>query len=798
MKKFILSVSVIFAIFANSVFAYAGTIYIPSASSSQYLPTVKVIAYALSYDGSLIAEGYGSGTLIDSKGTIATNAHVVRSAYDPTLPADAFQVCLTRSNAPDSPICEFVASLVSMHEVSDIALLRMDSIDARGNTVNFDFNLPYQNNGNPAIGDALTVIGYPNIGGKTITYTTGIVSGFLEEQGVLEGMAIGGTKYIKTDAVISSGNSGGTAVDKDGNFIGIPSLGLATESLGELLPVKDFAPWISSKIGLSVASDDPAKAKLFAAEKASVEANITGTFKNTDPSYEISVVDGWKFSNSLDEVFNTSNAVIGASYGTNSILIVPKDDSVVSIGRIEIFLTDFSYTMGMDDLDYLLSTYAETDPSIQLEKVKLNGKYDAFKETMLSYDWDTGAALTIVTHYIPYGNKVVSARYVYENEAFVPDLEAMVKTFKIDLSKAKSSQVDTVTNKSPKITLKNPSTDLFLSDTSYDFDGTRYFSASFGQKRDFDFLVSMYSGEYWDDKYTGNFDLFKTDTLADAAIWYSVVAQGSMYVDGHKGFYYMLEGDDGWGGVYKNTIAYVEIDSTQYLSLYYSDGSDTYDANVGYISKILKSVSFEQGGKGKYFVPVIGGVASKISVLSDIKNYLYEANIKTLNQLKVFGEKSPAKFEPGKKVSRESFVVWAVKSLVGDQKADFEKFKISYEMCHDDCFADIDYSSSNAMYISYAKKMGAVSGETRDGKKYFDAGGNVTLAAALKVLSKLNGVDVWEAPDYIAWYVPYLYVGYKYGIVPSGVSDAFYLVTRGEAAFMMDTLAVSLISVSWF
>jgi|GEM_PF-2591313 len=792
MKKFILSVSVIFAIFANSVFAYAGTIYIPSASSSQYLPTVKVIAYTLSYDGSLVAEGYGSGTLVDSRGTIVTNAHVVRSSYDPTLPADAFQICLTRSNAPDSPVCEFVASLVSMHEVSDIALLRMDSTDARGNTVNFDFNLPYQNSGNPVIGDALTVIGYPNIGGKTITYTTGIVSGFIEEQGVLEGMSIGGTKYIKTDAVISSGNSGGTAVDKDGNFIAIPSLGLATESLGELLPVKDFAAWISSKIGLSVASNDPAKEKLFAAEKASVTANTTGTFKNSDPSYEISVVNGWEFSNSLDQVFNTSNAVIGASYGTNSILIVPKDKSVASIGRIEVFLTDFSYTVGMDDLDYLLSTYSKDNPDIKLEKEKLNGKYDAFKETMSSYDWDTGAALTIVTHYIPYGNKVVSVRSTYDNDSLVSDLDSMVKTFKIDLSKAKSSQVDVVTNKSPKITLKNPSADLFLSDTSYDFDGTRYFSANFGQKRDFDFSVSMYSGKYWDEKYTGNFDLFKSDTLADAAKWYSVVSQGSMSVDGHKGFYYMLESDDGFGNVYKNTIAYVEVDSTQYLSLYYSDGLDTYDANVGYVSKILKGVSFEQNGKGKYVVPMIGAVASKISVLSDIKNYIYEANIKYLNQLKVFGEKSPVNFEPGKKVSRESFTVWAAKSLVGDKKADFDKFKASYENCHEDCFADVDYSSSNAMYVSYAKKTGAISGETRDGKKYFDAGGNVTLAAALKILAKLNGVETWSAPDYIAWYVPYLYVGYKYGIVPTGVNDAFYLITRGEAAFMIDTLANSL------
>ncbi|MCK9186561.1 S1C family serine protease, partial [Candidatus Gracilibacteria bacterium] len=426
MKKLILSVSVIFAILANSVFAYAATVYIPSADSSQYLPTVKILTYSLFYDGSLVVEGSGSGTIIDSRGTILTNAHVVRSLYDPTLPADAFQICLTRSNAPESPVCEFVASFVAMHDTQDLALLRMSPTDARGNTVTFDFNLPYKNSGNPAVGDSLTAIGFPDIGGKTITYTTGVVSGFLQEYGV---------NYMKTDAVISFGNSGGTTVDENGNFVGVPTLGVSSDSLsslGYLLPVKDFVTWIDQKIGLSVAKDDIAKDKLFAAEKASVSANSTGTFKNADPSYEISVVSDWKFSNSLDEAFSNPNNVVGSYYGTNSVVIVPKDDSLLSTGRIEIFFTDFSYVVEMSDLEYFLQSYAVDNPDIKLEVVKLNGKYDAYKESMVSYDWETGATFDIVTYYIPYGNRVVSLRYIYDDASFVADLESMVKTFKID------------------------------------------------------------------------------------------------------------------------------------------------------------------------------------------------------------------------------------------------------------------------------------------------------------------------------------------------------------------------------
>ncbi len=790
MKKFILSISVLCAVFANSVFVYAGIIYIPSASSSQYLPTVEIIAYSLAHDGSLLADGAGSGTLIDSRGTIVTNAHVVRSSMDPTLPADAFQVCLTRSNAPDSPVCEFVASLVSMHENQDIALLRIDSVGASGNNIDFNFYLPYQNSGNPEIDDSLTVIGYPDVGGKSITYTTGIVSGFIEEPSLMAGG--GTTKYIKTDAAISHGNSGGTAVDKNGNFVAIPTLGNSSGLgfIGEMLPIANFVDWINSKIGMSVSSDTGAKEKLFAAEKASVSANLTGTFKNSDPAYEISVVNGWKFSNSLEEVFYNTSNVIGASFGTDSVVIVPKDTSLTSTGKVEIFLTDFAYTVGMDDLEYWLKSFANQD--MQIEKTKFNGKYDAYKVTMPINE--AGVSLNSVNYYVPYGNRVVIVSYVYDDESFIPDLDAMLKTFKIDLSKAKSSSVESVSNKNPKITLKNPSSDLFLSDTSYDFDGVSYFSAYFGQKRDFNFSVSLYSGNYMDEKYKNKFDLFKADTLTDAGNFYSLVSNGSIYVDGHKGFYYMIEGDDGFGGVYNGTVAYIELNATQYLTLYFSDDVGNYDANLGYIGKILKNVSFEKNGKGKYFVPAIGGISSKISVLSDIKNYPYEVNIKTLNQLKVFGDKSPEKFEPGKNVSRESFVVWAVKSLVGTQKADFDKYKASYEICNEDCFADVDSSSSNAMYVYYAKKMGAIAGERKNDKKYFDAGGNVTLAAALKILSKLNGLEIWSAPDYIAWYVPYLYIGYKQGIVPIGVNDSFYLLTRGEAAFMIDTLANNIFS----
>ena len=57
----------------------------------------------------------------------------------------------------------------------------------------------------------------------SLTYTIGIVSGFLFEE------EIDGTAWINTDAVTSGGNSGGAAVNDAGQLIGVPSSGSALD-----------------------------------------------------------------------------------------------------------------------------------------------------------------------------------------------------------------------------------------------------------------------------------------------------------------------------------------------------------------------------------------------------------------------------------------------------------------------------------------------------------------------------------------------------------------------------------------
>lgn len=78
-----------------------------------------------------------------------------------------------------------------------------------------------------SIGDQISVLGYPSIGGDSLTVTDGIVSGFEFRSG---------ERYIKTSAKIDKGNSGGIAISDAGCVVGIPTFVQSQiESLGRIL-----------------------------------------------------------------------------------------------------------------------------------------------------------------------------------------------------------------------------------------------------------------------------------------------------------------------------------------------------------------------------------------------------------------------------------------------------------------------------------------------------------------------------------------------------------------------------------
>ncbi len=196
----------------------------PTATLSQFsnaaVPFEAVVQiWAEFYDenGELQIGWTGSGTIISPDGLILTNAHVVLP--DRYFPVDALVVAQTISQDA-APEPRFYAEVLQADASLDIAVIHVTT-DYDGNTLDIaSLNLPHVPLGDSDklnLGDSLTILGYPGIGGATVTLTRGDVSGFTSQPDY------GQRAFIKTSATIAGGNSGGLAVDSGGSLIGIPT-----------------------------------------------------------------------------------------------------------------------------------------------------------------------------------------------------------------------------------------------------------------------------------------------------------------------------------------------------------------------------------------------------------------------------------------------------------------------------------------------------------------------------------------------------------------------------------------------
>lgn len=184
--------------------------------------------------GDLVAGG--SGTIMDAEqGYILTNFHVMGDKQKNELTNDqglAF-IGLMPPNLKGAPVIKYRAQFVNGDPELDLAVLKITALaDDPRSPLPQNLGLTAIGRGDSeqlAIGDQLFVIGYPGLGGATVTMTSGLVSGFLDDNkdNVFE--------WIKTDAEVNHGNSGGLAVNADGDFIGVPSAGVAdVEAAGKI------------------------------------------------------------------------------------------------------------------------------------------------------------------------------------------------------------------------------------------------------------------------------------------------------------------------------------------------------------------------------------------------------------------------------------------------------------------------------------------------------------------------------------------------------------------------------------
>lgn len=165
----------------------------------------------------------GSGVILDSRGYILTNYHVIKEA-------DAIQITLNDGRTTQ-------AELVGNDPETDLAVLKI-SLEKLPQAKIADIS-------KLRIGDIALAIGYPYEIGQTVT------QGIISATGRTQVSDNTYENFLQTDAAINPGNSGGALVNVDGEIVGINSLIFTGtggyQSIGFAIPI-DLAKTVLEQI----------------------------------------------------------------------------------------------------------------------------------------------------------------------------------------------------------------------------------------------------------------------------------------------------------------------------------------------------------------------------------------------------------------------------------------------------------------------------------------------------------------------------------------------------------------------
>jgi S1-C subfamily serine protease len=166
-------------------------------------------------DSELSFVGRGSGSVVTADGLVLTNYHVVADADAAALanPEGLVLIGLSR-DAREAPSNWTIGAVVAADSGRDLAVLRiLYTADGRGIRGWRYATLPWGDSDALELGEPLVGLGYPTIGGSTLTLVQGSMAGFsTDEQGV---------RFGKTDSELLPGSSGGAVLNRDGALVGV-------------------------------------------------------------------------------------------------------------------------------------------------------------------------------------------------------------------------------------------------------------------------------------------------------------------------------------------------------------------------------------------------------------------------------------------------------------------------------------------------------------------------------------------------------------------------------------------------
>jgi serine protease Do len=285
-------------------------------------------------DGAIHERSLGSGVIVDAKGYIVTNRHVVEKA-------DRIRVRLQ----DDPPGVQHDAKVIGEDQETDLAVIKID----------LDRAVPSAKMGNSdgmEVGDWVLAIGSPF--GQVGTVTAGIVSA--KGRDIVPNRQF--QTFIQTDAAINPGNSGGPLVNMNGEVIGINTAILsetnAYAGVGFSLPSNTVVQVYNQLIGpdhrvargsigiMFDAVENPAITRVYGAGSgvtvSSVVAGSPADQAGLKVGDTITTIDGKKVAKGAELVADIASRKPGAKVAVGFLRNGKQQDTTVTIAdRAKLF-----------------------------------------------------------------------------------------------------------------------------------------------------------------------------------------------------------------------------------------------------------------------------------------------------------------------------------------------------------------------------------------------------------------------------------------------------------------------------
>jgi len=378
----------------------------------------------------------GSGTIIDSKGVILTNKHVVTDKSGGIIKTCVIGFVESINKEPNfGTEGNYNLAEVKYYTTADdmdAAILYLQNPTNK----NYPYiNIWNSNSDSLQFGEKLEVIGFPGVGGSTITYTSGNFSGY-------GSASIGLQNYLKTTAWIGHGNSGGAAYNESsGSFVGIPTLSFAEngDTMNYLLSINSIKTWLSGVLGGAYQQEVVAHEPIIQSTNVDLRDDITppwidnGWFSkfficNEGSSTCNSIGADLDFTGKSNKIFvETDSMTLGLMDGYSKTIgtLYNYSDNISNLSQN----SEISYTL---DYDYYFDTCpGKGDNTCYLYKTKPTAvtnwiefpSYGTYYIAIRFFDINKNISDKIIVRYIYEGDNQINIKPNPNIDGNIPDID---------------------------------------------------------------------------------------------------------------------------------------------------------------------------------------------------------------------------------------------------------------------------------------------------------------------------------------------------------------------------------------